>query len=44
MSMRDGESIKAYSDRYWEMFNKIDGDFDESPLKLSRLASYPSMV
>ena len=21
MSMRDGETLKAYSDRYWEMFN-----------------------
>ena len=29
MSMREGESVKAYSDRYWEMFNEIDGDFDD---------------
>ena len=29
MSMREGESVKAYSDSYWEMFNKIDGDFDD---------------
>ena len=28
MSMRKGKSVKAYSDRYWEMFNNIDGDFD----------------
>ena len=28
MSMREGESVKAYSKRYWEMFNEIDGDFD----------------
>ena len=28
MSMREGESVKAYSERYWEMFNEIDGDFD----------------
>ena len=33
MSMREGESIKAYSERYWEMFNKIDGDFDEVAIK-----------
>ena len=33
MSMRDGESIKAYSDRYWEMFNEIDGDFDDVAIK-----------
>ena len=25
MSMREGETLKAYSDRYWEMFNEIDG-------------------
>ena len=29
MSMREGESVKAYAERYWEMFNKIDGDFNE---------------
>ena len=29
MSMREGESVKAYAERYWEMFNEIDGDFDE---------------
>ena len=33
MSMREGESVKAYSDRYWEMFNKIDGDFDDIAIK-----------
>ena len=29
MSMREGEFVKAYAERYWEMFNEIDGDFDE---------------
>ena len=29
MSMREGESVKSYAERYWEMFNEIDGDFDE---------------
>ena len=29
MSMRDGETLKAYSNRYWEMFNKIDGSYDD---------------
>ena len=29
MSMREGETLKTYSDRYWEMFNEIDGDFDD---------------
>ena len=29
MSMREGETLKAYSDRYWEMFNETDGDYDD---------------
>ena len=29
MSMREGEFVKAYTERYWEMFNEIDGDFDK---------------
>ena len=29
MSMRDGETLKAYSDRYWEMFNKIDRSYND---------------
>ena len=33
MSMREGESVKAYSERYWEMFNEINGDFDEVAVK-----------
>ena len=33
MSMKEGEFVKAYSERYWEMFNEIDGDFDEVAVK-----------
>ena len=33
MSMREGESVKAYAERYQEMFNKIDGDFDEVAIR-----------
>ena len=33
MSMKKGESVKAYAERYWEMFNKIDGDFDEVAIR-----------
>ena len=29
MSMREGETLKAYSDRYGEMFNKIEGEHDD---------------
>ena len=33
MSMREGESVKVYFERYWEMFNEINGDFDEVAIK-----------
>ena len=29
LSMRDGETLKTYSDRYWEMYNERDGNFDD---------------
>ena len=27
--MRDGETLKTYSGRYWEMYNEMDGNFDD---------------
>ena len=33
MTMREGESVKAYAERYWEIFNEIDGDFDEVAIR-----------
>ena len=29
MSIREGETLKAYSDRYWEMCNEIDRDYHD---------------
>ena len=29
LSMLEGETLKAYSDRYWEMYNEMDGNFDD---------------
>ena len=29
LSMRKGETLKTYSDRYSEIFNEIDGEFDD---------------
>ena len=29
MSMREGETLKSYSDRYWEIYNEIDSDFKD---------------
>ena len=33
MTIKEGESAKAYAERYWEMFNEIDGDFDEVAIR-----------
>ena len=29
LSMCDGETLKAYSGRYWEIYNEMDGNFDD---------------
>ena len=29
LSMRDGETLKTYSRKYWEMYNEMDGNFDD---------------
>ena len=29
MSMRERETLKNYSDKYWEIYNEIDGDFED---------------
>ena len=43
MSMQDRETLKAYSDKYWEMFNEIDGSYDDvaiSTFKAGLLAKH----
>ncbi|XP_065636546.1 uncharacterized protein LOC136070476 [Quercus suber] len=35
--MREGESLKVYSDRYWEMFNDMKGNFDAMALDTFKL-------
>ena len=29
LSMHDGETLKAYLDRYWETYNKMEDNFDD---------------
>ena len=29
----EGETLKTYSDRCWEMFNEINGDFDDVAIR-----------
>ena len=31
--MREGECVKAFVERYWEMFNEIDGNFDKVTIR-----------
>ena len=33
MVMREGETLKTYSDRYWETFNEIDSDFEDVAIR-----------
>ncbi|XP_065630419.1 uncharacterized protein LOC136067907 [Quercus suber] len=35
--MREGETLKAYSNRYWEMFNYTEGNFDAMTLDTFKL-------
>ncbi|XP_065623610.1 uncharacterized protein LOC136064982 [Quercus suber] len=37
LSMHEGETLKAYSDRYWEMFNDMEGNFDAMTLDTFKL-------
>ena len=37
LSMREGETPKTYSDKYWEIFNEIDGDFDDVAISTFKL-------
>ena len=29
LSMREGETLKTYLDRYWELYNELDRDFED---------------
>ena len=37
MAMREGETLKTYFDRYWEMFNEIDGDFEDVTIRMFKV-------
>ena len=38
MIMREGETLKTYSNRYWEMFNEIDGNFDDVAIRTFKVS------
>ena len=33
LTMQEGETLKTYLNRYWQMFNEIDGDFDDVAIR-----------
>ncbi|XP_075663387.1 uncharacterized protein LOC142632961 [Castanea sativa] len=33
MAMREGETLKTYSNRYWETYNEIDGDVEDVAIR-----------
>ncbi|XP_075660267.1 uncharacterized protein LOC142630108 [Castanea sativa] len=33
MEIRERETLKPYFDRYWELFNEIDGDFEDMAVR-----------
>ncbi|XP_050277693.1 uncharacterized protein LOC126719151 [Quercus robur] len=37
LSMREGETLKTYLDRYWEMVNEVDGDFEDVAVNTFKL-------
>ena len=37
LSMRERETLRTYSNRYWEMFNEIDGDFDDMAINTFKI-------
>ena len=36
--MRERETLKTYSNKYCEMFNKIDGDFDNVAIRTFKVS------
>lgn len=41
MAMREGETFKTYSDRYWEMYNEVDGDFENVAVRTFKVSLPP---
>ena len=33
MAVREGETLKTYSDRYWKTYNEIDGNFEDLAIR-----------
>ena len=42
MSMKDSESLKGYSSRYWEVYNEMDRCTEEIAIKTFKLGLDPN--
>ena len=38
MATREGETLKTYLDRYWEMFNEIYENFDDVAIRTFKVS------
>ena len=38
LTMWEGETLKTYLDKYWEIFNEIDGDFNDVAIKTFKVS------
>ena len=38
MAMQEGDTLKRYFDRYWEMFNEINEDFDDVAIRTFKVS------
>ena len=38
MTMRERETLITYSNRYWEVFNEIDSDFDDLAIRTFKVS------
>ena len=38
ITLREGETLKTYYERYWEMFNEIDENFDDVAIRTFKVS------
>ena len=39
-TMREGEILRTYLDKYWEMFNEIDEDFEDVAIRTFKVSLF----
>ena len=38
LSIREGETLKTYSDKYWEMYNEINCNFEDMAISTFKIS------